>query len=115
MNKLYIVSIDDECALPYDEIDCCHFVYADGQLEDMVGYDIVCYSEKDGFDFGTERIEDIEAVLPDGKTVKSRLFFWKRYDDPAYTFPFCGLLVKATDTERLTNAQKAFDEKRHFI
>lgn len=115
LKKLYVINIDHECALPEDDAGCCHFVYADGKLEHMVGYDIVYYSKKDGFNFDTERIEDVEAVLPDGKTVKARLFFWRRYHDPAYGRPFCGYLVDVTDKERLENAQQAFDERRRFI
>ena len=116
MQKLYIANQDYEtCA---ESPRTCHFVYAHGSLEEKARFDIVAYSGKDGFDFRTDRIEDVIAVLPDGEEINAKLFFWHDapYDedsrifmerDPVYRCH--GRVIACDDTESLREMEKKME------
>ena len=124
MQKLYIEGSDYKLALDRELETTCHFVYAHSKLEWKAGYDIVCYNKNDGFDFKTDRVENVIAVLPNGKRVRAKLFFWhgKPYDEmsarymkqnPVYRCH--GLLVSRNDKYGLADARQKYNEKRCFI
>ena len=122
MYKLYIENRDGKTAV--DAPHTAHFVYADGELENHAGYDIVCCADTK-FNFRDDRIEDVVAVLPDGTEIESKLFFWHELhgsddlwyermirrtmaEDPVYCCH--GRLVAKTDTAAVNRAQRLMIE-----
>ena len=114
MQKLYI-----ENGTP---MRTCHWVYAHGNLD--CGTDIICYPKADKFDFRNDRIESVIAVLPDGKEVQAKLFFWhsaphsKEWETLMKENPVVnchGLLVAEDDTSAIADAQMKFDERRWHV
>jgi len=106
--ELYIENSAGHCYL--DDIDrtcvkTCHYVYADGILEDKAGYDIVLYNANDGFDFNTVRKEDVVAVLSDGTKIESVLFFWGSH----------GLLIAKDDKEGLLRGEEMYENPPEYI
>lgn len=102
----------------------CHYVYAHGSLARKAHYDITDYPAEQGFDFKTDRIEDVIAVLPDGEEVEAKLFFWHNEPDDEYckramerdpVYGCHGLVVASDDKRYLEDAQMKFDKRRSFI
>lgn len=122
MNKLYLESYTKDGTIHClgEKWRTCHFIYADGDLEALSGYDIVGYSVDDGFDFATDRIEQVIAVLYDGTEVPATLFLWhcEPYNamsasmmekDPVYRLH--GRVVANTDTEGIQIAERKYYTK----
>lgn len=122
INKLYLESMTEDAYITYLEEKWrpCHFIYADGDLEALAGYDIVGYNVDDGFDFTTDRIEQVIAVLYNGTEVPATLFLWhcEPHDamsasmmekDPVYRLH--GRVVANTDTEGIQIAERKYYTK----
>jgi hypothetical protein len=114
--KLFIENIDGKVATKKPKT--AHYVYAHGVLEDVVGYDIVCYNAAtDKFDFRHDRIEPVTAVLPNGNEIPAFLYFWHAAPatesqkeamriDPAYRAH--GRLVARNDTVAVRHCQHIY-------
>lgn len=122
MQKLYIEGRNYETAIDSKLLKTCNFVYAHGELQKRAMYDITTCIEE--FDYVTDRIEEVIAVLPNGDEIPSRLFFWHSSPDDeadaAYarrnpTYLCHGLVCALSDIEALECAQHAFDEESSFI
>lgn len=122
--KLYVEGYDrekgDYVGAIGDKWKTAHYVYADGELEWRAGYDIVRYSEDDTFDFVTDRIEQVVAVLPDGEELEATLFYWHSapYDDKSARFAEThpnylahGRLVLNSDKKAMNIAKKKYEKK----
>lgn len=106
--KVYGFTINYKCAIKTNAVTS--FVYAHGELEKEIGYDLVWIPEH-GVRAKDEGIYDCVFVYPDGETTEAKIFLWK-----AETFPCIhGLVVKATDTTYLQDAQSKYDCKTEFI
>lgn len=105
MLRLYIE--DQDHNVFSGAVRTCHFVYAHGKLQRRVGYDLVNH----GGDFNSRktRMEDVTAVLPDGKEIPSTLFYWNR------GWGYCGLVVQKGDTKAMEYAQRMYEERAKFI
>ena len=109
LKKLYV---EDRKGNAYiDNVTTCHFVYAHGSLEEKAGYDIVLHDRNDNFDYKTDHVDDVIAVLSDGTEIESRLFFW-HYPPCNY---YKGLLIQIGDDAAMAYAEKVFNSKEEFI
>ena len=126
MQKLYIegLNANGDYEAFVDSANTCHFVYAHGKLQDLAMYDIVLCAEDDDFDFRKDREEDVIAVLPNGKEVNSKLFFWHDEDHlwpsrvrhgPQGTWGCHGLVVASDDTEAIQYARERYEQKARFV
>lgn len=118
--KLYIKDVENNTYQDKGE-RTAHYVYADGEIEP--GFDIVCYSESDGFDYWNDRIEDVVAVWPDGTEIQARLFFWHSApsderarrvmeNDPVYNCH--GRLVAFSDAEAMAAATELYNKRSMY-
>ena len=114
-STIYLLAQNHKCRLARRKRKYCQYVYAHGNLEDLAGFDIVCCKKRDGFDYGTERIENINAMLPNGQTVDAKLFLWHRKNFCERFIRAAGLIVSVDDKESLEYAQQKFDERAMFI
>ena len=104
--RLYVEGyVKDEPVSACDNARICSRVYAHGDLERMAGYDIVDCSKDEEFDYSTERIEHVDAILCDGTVVPAILYYWGKR----------GLLVAENDLESREYAQESYDRKVDFI
>ncbi len=128
MKKLYVVGDGDKAAVDLTELrGFGGSVYAHGLLEELAGYDIVGQLVTDKYE-QKDLIEDVIAVLPDGKEMPATVFIWiatmmHPYDDwrtgEQYDIidgtRLLGLLVAKEDAEAMEYARKKYDEKPWHI
>ena len=96
--------------IPYSDMTWLGHIYAHGELERLAKYDIVDLAKDDKFDFETDRIEDVIAVLADGKEIPSKFFYWKDGEGNPRSYHH-GFVIKADDTEALEYATKCYEER----
>lgn len=82
------------------KFETAYWVYAEGKLEEMAGRDIVGHLANEIFDYKNDRVEDVIAVLPNGREIKAKLFFWNAQ----------GRVVAANDKEAIEQVISKMDE-----
>ena len=128
MIKIYVENQNHECAIENSKLKTISFAYAHGKLERRYHYDIIKEDRLNHFDKRHSiNGEECIAVLPNGKEVKSKFFYWKvvhvRIDGPDWlgeTYRHVwvqprGLLVEENDHEAVKYAQKCFNEKKRYL
>ena len=95
--KLYLEDCDHNAAIGDEKLRFCNHVYAHGDLESMAGFDLVNHLKDEPFSY-QRRIEDVTAVLPDGKEVQAKL----------YCSGTLGLIVLPDDKDGIRDAESKF-------
>lgn len=127
MIKLYPENQNHECFIgEYPKSRTLNFAYSHGKLEDMVGYDIIRYDTKNHFDRRKNYDgEECIAVLPDGRQVPAKLFYWKtvyvhttedwwgKYRQISVS-PH-GLIVANDDEDMILFAHNCYKERRRHL
>jgi hypothetical protein len=91
-------------------------IYAHSQLENKLGYDIVCPL----FDHGTGELKDIKEdgiydveVIHHEQVIPAKLYYWK--DNTHARGIHRGLVVLPEDEEGVQHAKKRYDQKASIL
>lgn len=108
--RFYVEGPDCRAAIENEELETVDWVYAHGELNNLAGYDIVDRLKVKPFDNKSDRIEDVYAILPDGREIPSHLYFW--LDKKSFAH---GLIVSRLDKEANEYAKNAYERKARYI
>lgn len=130
--KLYVENQNHKCAIPDSKLKPLSGVYAHGELDCLAGFDLLNIDKKNSFDRRRNYYgEPMIAVLPDGKEIKSLLFFWHSTEvyvnDISYPWENekliyrkiyreqRGLLVMPSDKHAIKQAKKYFNKRSNML